>query len=63
MMMMMSGGMIDTKICDGVAFPISMCLRELEPRLKKKMKERDEDGWEGRRKVREGVELGEDSIW
>ena len=29
----------------------------------KNVRERDEDGWEGRRKGREGSELGEDSIW
>ena len=29
-MMMMSGGMIDTNRYDGVVFPISMCVRELE---------------------------------
>ena len=28
-----------------------------------KVRERDEDGWEGRRKGSEGGELGEDSIW
>ena len=28
-----------------------------------KVRERDEDGWEGRRKGREGGEWGEDSIW
>ena len=27
------------------------------------VRERDEDEWEGRRKGREGGELGEDSIW
>ena len=27
------------------------------------MRERDEDGWEGRRKGIEEGELGEDSIW
>ena len=29
----------------------------------KNVRERDVDGWEGRRKGREGGELGEDSIW
>ena len=28
-----------------------------------KVRKRDEDGWERRRKGREGGELGEDSIW
>ena len=32
MMMMMEGGMIDTNRYDGVKFPISMCVRELELR-------------------------------
>ena len=32
-MMMMEGGMIDTNRYDGVMFPISMCVRELELRL------------------------------
>ena len=31
--------------------------------MTKNVRERDEDGWEGRRKGREGGELGEDSIW
>ena len=31
-MMMMEGGMIDTNRYDGVMFPISMCVRELELR-------------------------------
>ena len=30
--MMMEGGMIDTNRYDGVVFPISMCVRELELR-------------------------------
>ena len=33
--MMMEGGMIDTNRCDGVVFPISMCVRELELRLQR----------------------------
>ena len=33
--MMMEGGMIDTNKDDGVAFPISMCVRELELRSQK----------------------------
>ncbi len=33
--MMMEGGMIDTNINDGVMFPISMCVRELELRLQR----------------------------
>ena len=32
-------------------------------KITKKVRERDEDGWEGRRKVVDGSELGEDSIW
>ena len=32
MMMMREGGMIDTNRYDGVMFPISMCVRELELR-------------------------------
>ena len=32
-------------------------------KIPKKVRERDEEGWEGRRKLREGGELGEDSIW
>ena len=63
MMMMNRGGMIDTNRIDGVVFPISMCVRELELRLQRKVRERDEDGREGRRKESEGGELGEDSIW
>ena len=47
MIMMMSGEMIDTNRYDGVVFPISMCVRELELRSQKVM-ERDEDGWEER---------------
>ena len=60
---MMEGGMIDTNSVDGVMFPISMCVRELERRLQKNVRERDEGGWEGRRNEIEGGELGEDSIW
>ncbi len=43
-MMRMSGEMIDTNRVDGVVFPISMCVRELELRLQRKVRERDEDG-------------------
>ena len=43
MMMMMMGGMIDTNRYDGVVFPISMCVRELESRSTKNVRERDED--------------------
>ena len=39
-------------VCEGVRAKIT-----------KNVRERDEDGWEGRRKVRERGELGEDSIW
>ena len=39
-------------VCEGIRVEIT-----------KKVRERDEDGWEGRRKVSEGGELGEDSIW
>ena len=35
MMMMMEGGMIDTNRVDGVMFPISMCVRELESSLQR----------------------------
>ena len=31
--------------------------------ITKKVRERDEDGWEGRRKRREKDDLREDSIW
>ena len=34
-MVMTEGGMIDTNRYDGVVFPISMCVRELELRLKR----------------------------
>ena len=34
-MMMMEGGMIDTNRYNGVMFPISMCVRELEFRLQR----------------------------
>ena len=39
-----------------------MC-EEIRVEITKKVREGDEDGWEGRRKRREGGELGEDSIW
>ena len=39
-----------------------MC-EEIGVESTKKVRDRDEDGWEGRRKESEGVELGEDSIW
>ena len=39
-------------MCEGIRVEIT-----------KKVRERDENGWEGRRKGREGGELGEDSIW
>ena len=39
-------------MCEGIRVEIT-----------KKVRERDEDGWEGRRKGSEGGELGEDSIW
>ena len=39
-------------MCEGIRVEIS-----------KNVRERDEDGWEERRKGREGCELGEDSIW
>ena len=55
--------MINTNRIVGVVFPISICVRELESRSTKNVRERDEDGWEGRRKVSEGGELGEYSIW
>ena len=39
-------------MCEGIGVEIT-----------KNVRERDEDGWEGRRKGIEGGELGEDSIW
>ena len=45
-------GVSHINVCEGIRVKIT-----------KKVKERDEDGWEGKRKVIEGVELGEDSIW
>ena len=39
-------------MCEGIRVDIT-----------KKVRERDEDGWEGRRKGIEGGELGEGSIW
>ena len=39
-----------------------MCER-IRVEITKKVRERDENEWEGRRKVREEGELGEDSIW
>ena len=39
-------------MCEGIRVEIT-----------KKVRESDEDGWERRRKGREGGELGEDSIW
>ena len=35
MLMLLWGGMIDTNRYDGVVFPISMCVRELELRLQR----------------------------
>ena len=35
----------------------------IRTKITKNVRERDEDGWEGRRKGSEGGELGEDSIW
>ena len=45
-------GVSHINVCDGIRVKIT-----------KKVRERDEDGWEGRRKGREFGELGEDSIW
>ena len=39
-------------MCEGIRVEIT-----------KKVRERNEDGWEGRRKGIKGGELGEDSIW
>ena len=39
-------------MCEGIRLKIT-----------KNVRERDEEGWEGRRKGKEGSELGEDSIW
>ena len=35
----------------------------IRTKITKKVRGRDEDGWQGRRKGSEGGELGEDSIW
>ena len=61
--MMTEGGMIDTNSVDGVAFPISMSVRELKSRSQKGEQERDEDGWEGREKLRERSEFVKSLIW
>ena len=54
MMMMMSGGMIDTNRYDGVVFPISMCVRELELRSQRRWRrEMRMDGREEGREERE----------
>ena len=45
-------GVSHINVCEGIRVKIT-----------KKVRKRDEDGWEGRRKGREGGELGEDSIW
>ena len=39
-------------MCEGIGVKIT-----------KNVRKRDEDGWEGKRKGREGGELGEYSIW
>ena len=51
--MMTEGGMIDTNRYDGVMFPISMCVRELEPREIRCGREMRMDGREGGREERE----------
>ena len=52
--MMMEGGMIDTNRCDGVMFPISMCVRELEKRLQRmRGREMNMDRREEKREMRE----------
>ena len=52
--MMMSGGMIDTNRYDGVVFPISMCVRELELRSQRRWgREMRMDGREEGREERE----------
>ena len=54
MMMMMKGGMIDTNRYDGVVFPISMCVRELELRLQRRSgRDMRMDGREEGREERE----------
>ena len=45
-------GVSHINVCEGIRVEIA-----------KKVRERDKDGLEGRRKVSEGGELGEDSIW
>ena len=45
-------GVSQFNMCEGIGTEIT-----------KNVRERDEDGWEGRRKGIEGVELGEYSIW
>ena len=45
-------GVSHVNVCEGIRVKTT-----------KKVRERDEDGWEGRKKVSEGDELGEDSIW
>ena len=45
-------GVSHINMCEGIGVEIT-----------KNVRERDEDGWEGRRKVSERSELGEDSIW
>ena len=61
---MMMGGRDDRhkQICWSGVSHINMC-EGIGVEITKNVRERDEEGWKGRRKVIEGVELGEDSIW
>ena len=45
-------GVSHINVCEGIRVKIT-----------RKVRERDEDEWEERKKGREGGELGEDSIW
>ena len=50
------------QVCWSGVSHINVC-EGIRAKITKKVRERDEDGWEGRRKGIEGGELGEDSIW
>ena len=41
---------------------INVC-EGIRGKITKNVRERDEDGWKGMKKGKEGGELGEDSIW
>ena len=54
--MMMEGGMIDTNRVDGVMFPRSMCVRELDSRTQiMRRREMRVDGREGKEMVSRDV--------